>query len=113
MSINFKECMHVKGIMRLRKPLICAWCGKPACTVCGKCKDNKGKRIVLHYNTKAGDTKGHQYFYHYYNNTCFGLDKNDANSILSGKKGDWKLPSNDDFKENASYIESLASLSIV
>ena len=83
-----KLCTHVKGIMKLKKLLICAWCSKPAYTVCGKCKDNKGKRIVLYYNTKAGDAKGHHYFYYYHNDTCFRLGKNDANSILNGKKGD-------------------------
>ena len=49
----------MKGIIKLKKPLICAWCGKPAYTACRKCKDDKGKRIALHYNAKAGDTKGH------------------------------------------------------
>ena len=86
-----KLCTHVKEIAKLKKPLICALRGKPACTACGKCKDDKSKRIVLHYNAKAGNAKGYQYFYHYHNNTCFGLGKNDANLILNGKKGDWKL----------------------
>ena len=55
------------------------------CTVCGKCEDDKGKRIALHYNAKAGDAKGHHCFYHYHNDTCFGLGKNDVSSILNGK----------------------------
>ena len=80
--------VDVKGIVKLKKLLICVWCSKPAYTVWGKCKDNKGKRIALHYNGKVDDTKGYYCFYHYYNDICFGLGKNDTSSILNSNKGD-------------------------
>ena len=105
--------MHVKEIVKLKKLLICAQCSKPAYTACRKYNDDKDKRVELHCNTKAGDNKGYYCFYYYYNNTCFGLGKNNASSIFNSKKGDQKLPSDNNFKKNTSHIESLTSLSRV
>jgi hypothetical protein len=102
-----KLCNHISHIQGSKRPLVCAWCGLNTYSVCGKCKDDKGKPIPLHYNPKGEKTKGSLCFYHYHNDSCFGLGKNDRNRILGLKRSDWSLPDKDDIKDNASHISSL------
>ena len=104
-----KLCTHIGHIQASSKrPLVCAWCGLNTYSVCGKCKDDKGKPIPLHYNPKREKTKGSLCFYHcYHNDSCFGLGKNDSNRILGLKRSDWSLPDKHDIKDNASHISSL------
>ena len=102
-----KLCTHISHIQASKRPLVCAWCGLNTYSVCGKCKDDKGKPIALHYNPKGVKTKGFLCFYNYHNDSCFGLGKNDSNRILGLKRSDWSLPDKHDIKDNASHISSL------
>ena len=105
-----KLCKHVDAVTKVKKACVCAWCGEPSYTLCGKCKDDNGKPVLLHYNSKAGKGKGMICFYHYHNDSCFGLGKNDSTHLLKGKKGDWEPPSADDITENAVYVKDICSL---
>lgn len=104
-----KLSKHADSIISVSKSRVCAWCGEPSYTLCGKCKDENGKQIPLHYNPK-GARKGAQCFYHYHNDTCFGLGKNDCSLLLKGKKGDWEPPSTDDIAENAQHVSNLQAI---
>ena len=57
--------------------------------------------------TVVAKRKGTQCFYHYHNDNCFGLGKNDCSLLLKGKKGDWEPPSTDDIAENAQHVSNL------
>ena len=37
-----KLCKHVDSIIPVSKSRVCAWCGEPTYTLCGKCKDDNG-----------------------------------------------------------------------
>jgi hypothetical protein len=104
-----KLCKHIDAIHKVTKSRVCAWCGEPAYTLCGKCKDENGKHIPLHLNPK-GARKGALCFYHYHNDTCFGLGKNDTSLLLKGKKGDWQPPTADDIAENAQHVKDLCNI---
>ena len=101
-----KLCKHVESVISVSKSRICAWCGEPTYTLCGKCKDDNGKAVPLHYNPK-GARKGALCFYRYHNDSCFGLGKNDSSLLLKGKKSDWTPPTADDIAENAEHMSNL------
>ena len=102
-----KLCKHIQCIQTVKAPKICAWCGLPTYQVCEKCTDGKGKPIPLHYNPKSSKTKGSLCFYHYHNDTRFGLGKNDASQILGVKRSEWIEPDKHDISSNASHIKSV------
>ena len=103
-----KLCVHIASKDRLKTGRICAWCGKPgAYTVCGKCVDVNKKPIALHYNAKGEHGQGAMCFYHYHNDSGFGLGKNDASVLLKQKKGEWKCPTAEEIDDNKSHVASL------
>ena len=102
-----KLCKHVDALQKSKKARVCAWCGEPLYTLCGKCKDANGKPVPLHYNSKGGKGKGMICFYHYHNDSCFGLGKSDSMHLLRSKKGDWEPPSADNIAENAMHVSNL------
>ena len=105
-----KFCHHIESIEKLTKPLVCAWCGKKTYTCCTICKDEKTrKKILLHYNARAGIGKDLKCFYHYHNDSMFGLDKNDCSKLLGLPKGDWEAPNAIEMGYNAAHIEELSS----
>ena len=105
-----KLCNHVLSIEKTKKSRVCMCCGKPAYTLCRKCKDESRRLVALHYNSKGGKGKGLICFYHYHNDSCFGLGKNDSTLLLKGKKGDWEPPSVDDITENAMHVRDLCTM---
>jgi len=105
-----KLCNHVLSIEKIKKSRVCAWCGEPAYTLCHKCKDESGRPVALHYNSKGGKGIGKICFYHYHNDSCFGLGKKDATLLLKGKKGDWEPPSKEDIHENAVHVGNLCTI---
>ena len=106
-----KLSRHVASIQKNNTGRICAWCGLPgAYAVCGKCKDPLSKKQVsLHYNSKAKNVQGSLCYYHYHNDTRFGLGKNDSTNLLNQKKGDWKEPTPKELDDNRSHIDSMSS----
>ena len=105
-----KLCNHIDSIESRSKSRVCAWCGEPAYTMCTKCKDDNGKPVVLHYNSKGGKGKGMQCFYQYHNDSCFGLGKNDKTLLLKGKKTDWEPPTAENIAENAKHISNICTV---
>ena len=101
-----KLCHHVDSVEKITKPLVCAWCGHPTYTCCTICKDEKTKKkIPLHYNARNGVGKGMKCFYHYHNDSMFGLGKNDSSKLLGLKKGDWEPPNNEEVSWNTQHVE--------
>ena len=103
-----KLCHHANSIIRLSKPKICAWCGVNSYTACGVCLDVKRKPVTLHYNSTKGPAKGEMCFYHYHNDLCFGLGRNDLTGILNGVKGTWEKANKETMRENAEHIRKFA-----
>ena len=104
-----KLCKHTSSIVRNNHANVCAWCGEGgAYTHCGECMAQGGKKISLHYNCKAGPGKGLYCFYHYHDDSCFGLGKNDTSQLLNQPKWDWKTPTKRAVKENQTYIRDLS-----
>ena len=102
-----KLCHHLGTVIKLTKPKICAWCGENAYTACGVCLDpNNKKPVVLHHNAKRGPGKDEQCFYHYHNNTRFGLGRNDSTQLLMAGKMNWKKPTASDLRQNAAHIKT-------
>jgi hypothetical protein len=104
-----KLCRHIESIERTpgKKGRVCAWCGLETYTVCGICKDSKGKSIPLHHIPHRGKAIGELCFYHYHNDNMFGLGKNDRSTLLHGVKGDWEKPTALEIKQNREYIRSI------
>ena len=103
-----KLCTHVTSIEKTNTGRICAWCGKQgAYARCGKCKDDNKKPVALHYNNSKGEGQGLLCFYHYHNDSRFGLGKNDSTALLKQTKGDWEEPTPREIDDNKSHIESL------
>ena len=102
-----KLCNHVSHIRSVKKLLVCVWCELPTYSIYGKCKYGKGKPIPLHYNLKGPKTKGSLCFYHYHNDSYFGLGKNDGSIFLGMKRSGWLLLDKYDMEENASHISNL------
>ena len=104
-----KLCHHIDSIEKLTKPLVCVWCGEKTYTCCTICKDeNTKKKIPLHYNARSGVGQGRKCFYHYHNDSMFGLGKNDYSKILGQCKGDWTLPNAADVGINSLHISELS-----
>ena len=104
-----KLCKHTSSIVRNNHANVCAWCGEGgAYTHCGECMARGGKKISLHYNCKAGPGKGLYCFYHYHDDSCFGLGKNDTSQLLNQPKWDWKTPTKRAVKENQTYVRNLS-----
>ena len=104
-----KLCHHINSIEKLTKPLVCAWCGEKTYTCCTICKDEKSKKkIPLHYNARSGVGQGRQCFYHYHNDSMFGLGKNDCSKLLGHKKGDWTHPNAAEVGINSIHIAELS-----
>ena len=101
-----KLCYHAKCIQRLNKPRICAWCGLPTYSACGRCVDKNFKSIPLHYNAKKGKGKDSICFYQYHNDNCFGLGGNDKTQLLNGVKSDWIAPNNRDIRDNTNIVKT-------
>ena len=103
-----KLCMHVASKEKLKTGRICAWCGKQgAYTVCGKCVDDNKKPVALHYNSQGQHGQGAMCFYHYHNDSRFGLGKNDSSVLLKQKKGEWEEPTAEEIDDNRSHVASL------
>ena len=103
-----KLCLHVASIKKTNTGRICAWCGKQgAYAQCGKCKNEKKKPVALHYNNSKGEGQGALCFFHYHNDSRFGLGKNDSSTLLNQTKGDWEEPTAKEIDDNRSHIESL------
>ena len=100
-----KLCYHAKSIRRLNKPRICAWCGLPTYSACGRCVDKNFKSIPLHYNAKKGKGKHSVCFYQYHDDNCFGLGKNEKTQLLNGVKSDWIAPNNRDIRDNINQVK--------
>ncbi len=106
-----KLCKHTSSIQRTNHANVCAWCGEGgAYTHCGACMALTGKKVPLHYNCKAGPGKGLSCFYHYHDNSHFGLGKNDRSQLLNQPKWDWKKPTKREIKENNAHIKDLSKL---
>ena len=104
-----KLCHHINSIEKLTKPLICAWCGEKTYTCCTICKDEKTKKkIPLHYNAQRGSGTGKKCFYHYHDDSMFGLGKNDCSKLLGHRKQDWEPPTAVETAENALHVEELS-----
>ena len=104
-----KFCMHVKNVIKVptKKPRICAWCGEATYLMCGVCKDESGKPVPLHYNASRGKAAGEHCFYHYHNDSMFGLGKNDATRLLGKSRSEWQQPRLADIRDNAEHVASL------
>ena len=104
-----KLCRHVECAERTpgKKARICAWCGTDTYTMCGICKDPKGKSIPLHLMPQKGKAAGQMCFYHYHNDHMFGLGKNDMSAVLNGVKSEWEAPTPTDVRQNREHIKSL------
>ena len=60
-----KLCHHTSSIIKMKKPRICALCGENTHAMCSVCKDNTGKTVPLHYNSKKDTIKAKLSYYHY------------------------------------------------
>ena len=61
----------------------------------------------MHYNSKSVEAKGAICYFHYHNDTHFGLGKNDACKILGRKRSDWIEPDKDDILANEIHVRTV------
>ena len=102
-----KMCRHVDSIIRLPKGRACAYCGEKAYHACGICKDESGKPVALHVNTRKSKGCMEMCYFYYHNDNHIGLAKEDQISFRKRKRSDWEPPTSKEREENREIINTL------
>ena len=101
--------MHTASIVRKNHGNARAWCGQAGVYInCGECERHTGKKASLRLSCKSGPGKGLMSYYHYHDDSLFGIPKNETSPLLNQPKWEWKAPKKNEVKENRSYIKDLA-----
>ena len=102
-----KMCDHVDSIIRLPKGRACAYCGEKAYHACGICKDDAGKEIALHVQTRKGKGVMELCYFHYHNDNHIGLAKKDQITYRKRNRSNWEPPTSKEREENREVIKTL------